>query len=72
MGMIEIRTFGSAEINAGADRDSGPLLAQPKRFAVLCYLALPRKCRVKKYEYENKLYRDSDSFDICRFLFTGK
>ncbi len=42
MGLIELRTLGPAEINAGKDRDPGPLLAQPKRFAVLCYLAMPK------------------------------
>jgi DNA-binding SARP family transcriptional activator/tetratricopeptide (TPR) repeat protein/TolB-like protein len=42
MGLIEIRTLGPADIFAGKDRDPGPLLAQPKRFAVLCYLALPK------------------------------
>ena len=41
MGLIELRTLGPVEIYAGKDRDPGPLLAQPKRFAVLCYLALP-------------------------------
>ena len=40
--LIEIRTLGPADINAGPDRDPRPLLAQSKRFAVLCYLTLPR------------------------------
>jgi DNA-binding SARP family transcriptional activator/tetratricopeptide (TPR) repeat protein len=42
LGLIEIRTFGPGEIRADEGQNPDPLLAQPKRFAVLCYLALPK------------------------------
>jgi len=42
VGLIEIRTFGPGEIRADDGHDPDPLLAQPKRLAVLCYLALPK------------------------------
>jgi len=42
VGLIELRTFGPGEVVADGEYDPAPLLAQPKRFALLCYLALPR------------------------------
>jgi len=38
--MIELRTFGSAELYDGERREVRAVLAQPKRFALLTYLAV--------------------------------
>lgn len=38
--MIELRTFGGADLRAADARELRPILAQPKRFALLTYLAL--------------------------------
>ncbi len=40
--VIEARTFGYVELNAGESGDAKALLAQSKRFALFCYLALPK------------------------------
>jgi len=40
--MIELRTFGHTELTAGEDGDADALIAQSKRFALFCYLALPK------------------------------
>ena len=40
--MIELRTFGNIELAAGEGGAGDALLAQPKRFALFCYLALPK------------------------------
>ena len=40
--MIRLRTLGQSDLVVGEDRDENALLSQPKRFALLCYLALPK------------------------------
>ena len=40
--MIRLRTLGQSDLVVGEDRDANALLSQPKRFALLCYLALPK------------------------------
>lgn len=40
--MMELRLLGPVEVNGEDGRDLEPLRAQPKRFALLAYLALPR------------------------------
>ncbi|HEU4787247.1 MAG TPA: hypothetical protein VFS57_07570, partial [Gemmatimonadaceae bacterium] len=41
--MLSLRTFGSIDLTAHDGRPVEELLAQPKRLAVLAYLALPRQ-----------------------------
>jgi DNA-binding SARP family transcriptional activator/TolB-like protein len=38
--MIELRTLGALELTSADSRAVGPVLAQPRRAALLCYLAL--------------------------------
>jgi DNA-binding SARP family transcriptional activator/TolB-like protein/tRNA A-37 threonylcarbamoyl transferase component Bud32 len=40
--MLRLRTFGSVDLEGPADRDLGAILAQPKRLALLVYLAAGR------------------------------
>jgi DNA-binding SARP family transcriptional activator len=40
--MIELRTLGHVRLTGGEGTDPDALLAQPKRFALFCYLALPK------------------------------
>jgi serine/threonine-protein kinase len=40
--MIELRTLGHLELTADDGSDAATLVAQPKRFALLCYLAIPK------------------------------
>lgn len=39
--MIEVRTFGHIELTTGGGDEIEALIAQPMRFALFCYLALP-------------------------------
>jgi DNA-binding SARP family transcriptional activator len=40
--LIELRTFENVELTSGADGNATALVAQPKRFSLLCYLAIPK------------------------------
>jgi DNA-binding SARP family transcriptional activator len=40
--MIELRTLGALELNSAECDTVGSVLAQPRRTALLCYLALAR------------------------------
>ncbi len=40
--MIHLRILGQIELSADDGGDAGALIAQPKRFALLCYLAIPK------------------------------
>ena len=40
--MIRLRTLGQIDLTAADGGDADTLVAQPKRFALLCYLAIPK------------------------------
>jgi DNA-binding SARP family transcriptional activator len=40
--LIELRTFGHVGLTPGEGGDADALVAQPKRFALFCYLAFPK------------------------------
>ncbi len=40
--MIRLRALGQSDLALGEDGDVNALLSQPKRFALLCYLAIPK------------------------------
>ncbi|HEU5219235.1 MAG TPA: protein kinase, partial [Gemmatimonadales bacterium] len=46
--MLQLRTFGTVDLQDSGGRDLGPVMAQPKRLALLVYLAAARPFAVQR------------------------
>lgn len=49
--MLQLRTFGSVDLKDHEGRDLGVVLAQPKRLALLVYLAAARPSRIHRRDH---------------------